>query len=81
MEKFIIGQTALVRTSRVDDNFGEAVLEDGGAGLILKVRATGSEKFKAGDKVVIFEKIDIENNVYRVISEDDFKTRKLEARK
>lgn len=78
-EKYILGQTALVRTSRVDDGFGEAVLEDGGAGLILKVRATGSEKFKAGDRVVLFEKIDIENNVYRVISEDDFETRKLKT--
>ena len=41
--KDLIGQKAIVRTSRVDENFGEAVLEDGGAGLILKVRTTGSD--------------------------------------
>jgi len=77
-EMMIIGQTAVVRTSRVDEDFGEATLEDGGAGLILKVRATGTETFKTGDKVVIFEKLDKENNIYRVISEDDFEQRKLD---
>jgi len=43
--KHIIGQTAIVRTGRVDNNFGEATLADGGAGLILKVRSTGDDKF------------------------------------
>jgi len=71
-EKLIIGQVATVRTSKVDHSFGEVALNDGGAGLILKVRATGDEVFKTGDKVVVFEKIDAENNIYRVISEEDF---------
>lgn len=70
-EKIIIGQTAIVRTSRVDADFGEAVLEDGGAGLILKVRATDDEKFSLGDKVVLLEYIKDEN-VYRIISEKEF---------
>lgn len=69
--KYTLGQVAIVRTSRVDSDFGEAVLEDGGAGLILKVRATGDETFKQGDKVVLFEYIE-QNNAYRVISEQEF---------
>ena len=69
--KQVLGQTAIVRTSRVDNEFGEATLEDGGAGLILKVRTTGEDRFERGDKVVIYEKLS-EQNIYRVISEDEF---------
>ncbi len=69
--KKILGQTAIVRTSRVDKEFGEAILEDGGAGLILKVRSSGDETFKKGDVIVLLEYLE-ENNTYRVISEQDF---------
>ncbi|MCH9694549.1 MAG: DUF1449 domain-containing protein [Gammaproteobacteria bacterium] len=69
--KQVLGQTAVVRTSRVDNEFGEATLEDGGAGLILKVRTTGENRFAKGDKVVIYEKLS-EQNIYRVISEEEF---------
>lgn len=69
--KQVLGQTAIVRTSRVDNDFGEASLDDGGAGLILKIRTTGEDRFTKGDRVVIYEKLS-EQNVYRVISEDEF---------
>ena len=69
--KQVLGQTAVVRTSRVDREFGEALLEDGGAGLILKVRATGEDTFAKGDRVVLLE-YRPEDNVYRVISETEF---------
>ncbi len=69
--KHVLGQTAVVRTSRVDNEFGEVDLEDGGAGLILKVRTTGDDRFAKGDKVVIYEKLS-EQNIYRVISEEEF---------
>lgn len=69
--KEILGQTAIVRTSRVDKGFGEAILEDGGAGLILKVRSAGEEIFGKDDRVVLLEHIK-EENVYRVISEKEF---------
>ena len=70
-EKQVLGQTAVVRTSRVDNDFGEAVLEDGGAGLILKVRSAGDDRFAKGDRVVIFEKMG-DDTIYRVISEAEF---------
>lgn len=71
VEKLVMGQTAIVRTSRVDNHFGEALLEDGGAGLILKVRSTGNETFTRGDKVVLIEHLE-ENGVFRVVSEKEF---------
>ena len=70
-EKQVLGQTAVVRTSRVDSSFGEAILDDGGAGLILKVRATGDATFEKGDRVVLFEHLKAEN-IYRVVSEKEF---------
>jgi hypothetical protein len=69
--KYVLGQVAVVRTSRVDENFGEAVMQDGGAGLILKVRSEKGVTFSKGDKVVLFEYLK-EKNVYRVISQDEF---------
>lgn len=71
LEKRVLGQTAVVRTTTVDDQFGEAFLDDGGAGLILKVRATGNETFQHGDRVVLLE-FKPEDRVYRVISEKEF---------
>ncbi|MCF6204679.1 MAG: hypothetical protein L3J59_13590 [Methylococcaceae bacterium] len=69
--KNILGQSAVVRTSKVTTSFGEAFLEDGGAGLILKVRSSEDQTFSKGDKVVLLEYLENEN-VYRVISEQDF---------
>lgn len=69
--KRVLGQIAVVRTLKVTDCFGEAFLDDGGAGLILKVRASEGQSFVKGDKVVLLEYLEAEN-VYRVISEQDF---------
>jgi len=69
--KRVLGQTAVVRTSKVTDTFGEATLNDGGAGLILKVRTGNNQSFKRGDHVVLLEYLEA-HNAYRVISEADF---------
>ncbi|MDO3387693.1 DUF1449 domain-containing protein [Gilvimarinus sp. SDUM040013] len=69
--KYVVGQTAIVRTSVVDETFGEAILEDGGAGLLLKVRSTSGETFSKGDRVVLLEHLK-EKNTFRVISEKEF---------
>ncbi len=66
-----LGQTAVVRSSRVTLSHGEATLEDGGAGLILKVRADESKGFKRGDHVVLLEYLEAEN-AYRVLSVEEF---------
>jgi hypothetical protein len=69
--KNILGQSAVVRTSKVTTSFGEAFLDDGGAGLILKVRSSEDQTFSKGDKVVLLEYLEKEN-FYHVISEQDF---------
>jgi Protein of unknown function (DUF1449) len=71
IQKVILGQTAVVRSSRVDQDFGEAFLDDGGAGLILKVRSMSNIQFHHGDKVVLLE-YDANKNTYNVISEEEF---------
>ena len=67
----LFGRRAVVRTSRVDQEFGEAVVEDGGAGLILKVRSTGKERFAQGDTVILFDRIE-DGAAWQVISEEEF---------
>lgn len=71
VEKDILGQVAIVRTGRVDNDFGEATIEDGGAGLIIRIRPYKNEKFKRGDEVVLLEHVASEN-IYKVISKNDF---------
>ena len=71
VEKKILGQVAIVRSSKVDSASGEANFDDGGAGLIVKVRSNGDEIFFRGDRVVLLEYL-AEKNFYRVISEREF---------
>ena len=70
--KSVLGQVAVVRSGRVTLTQGEATLEDGGAGLILRVRAEEAHGFKRGDRVVLLEYLEAEH-AYRVITEDEFK--------
>ena len=67
-----IGQTVIVRSSRVSQTFGEARLEDGGAGQLVKIRAQDSLNLKKGDKVVLIE-FEPESHSYFVVSEYEFK--------
>lgn len=63
-----IGKTAIVRTLSVTDMHGEAELNDGGAGLILKVRIDDewqNAPLQYGDKVVLTEYMS-EINAYRI---------------
>ncbi|BFM18102.1 hypothetical protein R50073_42850 [Maricurvus nonylphenolicus] len=71
VEKKVIGRVGVVRTTTVSKTFGEASVEDGGAGLIVKVRSYNDEEFKRGDRVVLLEYVEAEH-VYRVISEQEF---------
>lgn len=62
-----LGQTAVVRTLTVNDRHGEAMLEDGGAGLIFKVRQlTGDDSvIVQGDNVRLVA-YDQQQNVYQI---------------
>lgn len=61
-----IGKTAIIRTLSVTETHGEAELNDGGAGLILKVRPSETgQHFKQGDQVILVEYV-TDANIYRV---------------
>lgn len=53
--KDLVGKTCRIRTGTVTDRFGEAMLEDGGAGLVVRVRVHGGEELKRGDHAVIVD--------------------------
>ena len=69
--KHIVGQTVTVRSAIVTNQKGEGFLNDGGAGILLNIRSTGSEQFKKNDQVVIIEELS-EANLYRVVSMEEF---------
>lgn len=49
-----VGQYALVRSGKVTATVGEATLQDGGAGLILKIRCLEANKIARGDLVKLY---------------------------
>jgi len=66
-----IGKIAIVRTLSVTDKHGEAELNDGGAGLILKVRSDNSTSLlKKGDRVMLVAYLE-ETNTYQVVPIED----------
>lgn len=51
----LIGKTCVVRTGTVTASFGEALLEDGGAGLVVRVRVDRDLPVKRGDHMLIVD--------------------------
>lgn len=70
--KHIVGQLVVIRSSIANNSMGEALLNDGGADLLLNVRTTGDDVFKKNDEVVVIEHNKTQN-VYRVISKSEFR--------
>lgn len=71
-DRTILGRVAVVSTPSVDAGYGQATVDDGGAGLVLQVRHDHPERFKRGDRVVLIEYLDGQH-AYRVVSEEQFK--------
>jgi hypothetical protein len=67
----LLGRYAEVRSPEITQTHGTAWVEDGGAGLILQVRADTPGLFVRGDRVVLIEYLE-EHNAYRVISGEEF---------
>ena len=72
-QQTLLGQVAVVRSPRVTTQLGTADLDDGGAGLILQVRADDAVGLQRGDRVVLVE-FDATAHAYRVIAEDTYRT-------
>jgi hypothetical protein len=60
----LIGKVAEVSTGEVNESFGQAVLEDGGASLILQIRDSQGTLVR-GDKVLLVD-LNEENGTYTV---------------
>jgi len=71
-EKVLLGRTCNVRSTRVDEAFGEAAADLDGASLILRIRAKADAGLKRGDAVVLIEHRP-EDNTYWVVPEHEFK--------
>ncbi|WP_133499365.1 OB-fold-containig protein [Cognatilysobacter terrigena] len=71
VEPSLLGRVAVVSTPVVDDRYGQARVDDGGAGLILQVRTNEPGRYKRGDRVVLIEFLDAQH-AYRVVPEHQF---------
>lgn len=67
----LIGKQCVVRTTKVNESFGEAECINQGASLILKIRASENYQLKNGDLVRIIE-FDQKSSAYQVIPENEF---------
>lgn len=72
-QQSLLGQVAVVRSPQVTAQLGTVDLDDGGAGLILQVRADDALGLQRGDRVVLVE-FDAAAHAYRVIAEDTYRT-------
>lgn len=63
----LLGRVAVVRSPEVSLANGQAEIDDGGAGLILQVRAEPGQ-FRRGDRVVLVDYLATQN-AYRVIAD------------
>lgn len=51
----LLGKICTITTLRVDERYGQAEVEDGGAGLIVQVRSTAPDRLNRGDRALIFD--------------------------
>jgi hypothetical protein len=61
----LLGKTAVVASGRVDPTFGQASMEDGGAGLVLSVFCAKPNELEKGDPVVLIQ-FDEQRQAYEV---------------
>lgn len=67
----MLGRHGVVRSPEITQTSGTAEVDDGGAGLILQVRAEVSGRFVRGDRIVLIEYLE-DQNAYRVTSAEEF---------
>lgn len=70
----ILGRVGTVISPVVDAQGGRAAFDDGGAGLILQVRAPAGVTFARGERVVLLSH-DAQAHTHAVISETEFNNR------
>lgn len=66
----LVGKTCTVTTLRVDDGFGQAQVEDGGAGLLVQVRCGEPNDLTRGSQALIFD-YDSDDGVFHITRFDE----------
>ncbi|HSR52097.1 MAG TPA: hypothetical protein VLV83_14795 [Acidobacteriota bacterium] len=61
----LVGSICTIATSSVDAEFGQAEIDDSGAGLLVQVRCGAGNQLKRGDKALIFD-YDPKKQAFRV---------------
>lgn len=61
----LVGKVCTVTTLRVDEGFGQAEIDDGGAGLLVQVRASEPNSLTRGSHALVFE-YDAGDGVYHI---------------
>lgn len=61
----LVGKVCTVTTMRVDGGFGQAEIEDGGAGLLVQVRSVEPNNLTRGSHALVFE-YDNDEGVYHI---------------
>ena len=64
-----VGHVCIIRSGQVDAKFGQAEIDDGGAGLLLDVRCPDPNELRRGDPALIYD-YDPQNEVYLVKAPD-----------
>ncbi|MBT7443843.1 MAG: DUF1449 family protein [Methylococcales bacterium] len=67
----LIGKIGTIRSTKVNATFGEIEINDEGAHLILRIRASEPNDFKKGDRVALLEYTEADNS-YQVVAESEF---------
>ena len=70
-DKVLLGRSCKVRSTRVDERFGEAIADLHGASLILRIRGEAEKNLQRGDPVVLIE-YRPDDNSYWVVPEAEF---------
>lgn len=70
-EVTLLGRVGTILSATADDTQGRAEFDDGGAGLILQVRAPQGQVYPRGAKVVLIG-IDAEQDTHQIMLQTDF---------
>ncbi|MCL7421725.1 MAG: hypothetical protein M8364_12555 [Methylobacter sp.] len=65
----LVAKYCEITSLTVNEQFGQAKVEDGGAGLIISIRAATPNDFKKGDSALIYE-YDPDKNLYFISKQD-----------
>ena len=67
----IVGMVCEVRSGEVNEDFGQGLVNDQGAGLLIDIRAKTPNDIKRGDKVALIS-YDAGHSTYQVMPEEEF---------